>query len=81
MADQLLRMSPDEIFVLAQEAAEASGAGAELSHDRAVRLATATLFKQLDLPSFEDWLVDYRARPERYARYFMGLWESEIPDS
>ena len=29
------------------------------------------------LPSFEAWLEEYRAEPERVERYFMGLWESD----
>lgn len=78
VADTLLLLSPDEIFVLARDAAEAAGAEAELSYDRAVQLATATVFRKLALPPFEAWLADYRANPKRYARYFMGLWESEI---
>ena len=80
VADTLLLMSPDDIFVMAQEAAQASGSEAELSYDRAVQLATATVFNRLALPPFDAWLADYRANPERYARYFMGLWQSELPD-
>lgn len=81
VADTLLLLSPDEIFVMAQEEAEASGVEAELSYDRAVQLATARVFHQLALPSFETWLADYRAHPDRYARYFMGLWQSEADET
>lgn len=81
VADALLLMSPDEIFVLARDAAEASGLREELTYDRAVRLATATVFDQLALPAYETWLADYQAHPDRYDRYFMGLWQSEVTDT
>ena len=81
VADTLLLLSPDEIFVLAQQAAEASGLRAELSYDRAVQLATATVFDRLSLPPFEAWLADYRSNPDRYDPHFMGLWRSDVRDS
>lgn len=78
VADTLLLLTPDEIFVLAQTAARESGEEQKLSYDRAVQLATETVSRKLALPSFETWLEHYRADPDRYERYLMGLWESDV---
>jgi len=77
VADTLLGLTPDEIFVLAQEAATATGASEELTYDRAVRLATERVSRTLDLPPFAAWLEEYRTDPEQYERHLMGLWEVE----
>jgi hypothetical protein len=29
------------------------------------------------LPPFDIWREDYRAHPDRYESYLMGLWESD----
>ncbi len=78
VADTLLLLTPDEIFVLAQTAARESGEEQQLSYGRAVQLATQTVSRTLGLPTFERWLEDYRADPGRYERYLMGLWESDV---
>jgi len=78
VADTLLLLTPDEIFVMAEDAARDTGAQAALSYDRAVRLATATVSRRLALPPFEAWLADYQAHPDRYERYLMGLWKSDV---
>jgi hypothetical protein len=78
VADTLLLLTPDEIFVLAQTAARESGEEQKLSYGRAVQLATETVSRKLALPSYESWLEDYRADPHRYERYLMGLWESDV---
>ncbi len=80
VADTLLQLTPDEIFVMAQEAARAVGGRGEVPYGRAVRLATATISRTLNLPPFEAWLDDYRTNPEKYERYFIGLWEGETGD-
>lgn len=81
VADTLLLLTPDEIFVLAQNAARESGEEQQLSYGRAVQLATETVSRKLALPSFESWLEDYRANPDRYERYLMGLWQSDVDDT
>jgi hypothetical protein len=75
LAEILLYLSPDEIYTLAQRAAresDVSGAG----YDRIVQVATRWLSRKVILPPFEVWAEDYRAHPDRYEEYFMGLWES-----
>ena len=78
VADILLLLSPDEMYVLAQDAARASGAVEEMSYDRIVALAMERVSEKLALPPFEMWVEDYRNNPERYDQYLMGLWESEL---
>jgi len=80
VADVLLLLSPDEMYVLAEDAAREAGLSAELGYDQIVRLATERISKKLALPPFDVWLRDYQAYPERYEQYFMGLWESELQD-
>ena len=78
VADLLLYLSPDEIYLLAQRAhAEAGGEG-DLSYAEMVRIATDWLSRKVSLPPFDVWLSDYRAHPDLYADYFMGLWASEV---
>ena len=42
-----------------------------------VRIATNWLSCRVALPPFDIWLVDYRANPDSYEEYFMGLWDTE----
>ncbi len=77
LADLLVYMSPDEIYLLAHRAYREEGTDGEISYVEMVRVATDWLSRRLSLPPFEVWLEDYREHPERYDEYFMGLWESE----
>ena len=78
VADLLVYMSPDEIYLLAHRAYREEGGDGDVSYVEMVRVATDWLSKRIKLPPFEVWLEDYRANPERYEEYFMGLWESEV---
>lgn len=79
LAEVFLRLSPDEIFLLAQEAA-GSGEGAP-TFGELVQRVTAELERRLALPPFHVWADDYRRHPERYDEYLLGLWEDgvEVP--
>lgn len=79
VADLFLLLTPDQIYLLAQDAARAAGTGGDLSYEEIVRLATDRLGRKLVLPPFEVWIEDYRSHPEFYERYLMGFWESEVP--
>ncbi len=78
VADLLLYLSPDEIYLLAQRAHREEGAQGELSYIQMVRIATDWLSQKVALPPFDVWVADYREHPDRYQEYFMGLWESEV---
>ena len=78
VADLLLFLSPDEIYLLAQRAAHESGDPGEVSYMRMVQVATGCLSEKISLPPFEIWVQDYLAHPDRYEEYFLGLWESEL---
>ena len=77
VADILLLLSPDEMFVLAQDAAKDAGVSGDLGYDQMVHLATGRVSRKLALPPYEVWVRDYEADPSRYEEYLMGLWESE----
>ena len=78
VADLLLFLSPDDIYVVAQRAARERGDSGELTYNRMVQVATEWLSHKILLPPFEIWVTDYLAHPDRYEEYFMGLWESEL---
>jgi hypothetical protein len=79
VADILLLLTPDEMFVLAQDAARESGRSGELGYEEIVTLATERVSRKLALPPFDAWVLDYQDHPERYDQYLMGFWESELP--
>ena len=81
VADILLLLSPDEMFVLAQDAAREAGVSEDLGYGQMVDLATGRVSRKLALPPFEVWIRDYEADPGRFEEYLMGLWESERPGS
>ncbi len=77
VADLLLYLTPDEIYLLAQRAYREDSEKGELSYVEMVQSATDWLAQKVALPPFEIWLEDYRDNPESYDEYFIGLWESE----
>ena len=81
VADILLLLSPDEMFLLGQDAAREAGLSGDLGYQEIVDLATGRVSRKLALPPFEVWLEDYQADPSRYEEYLMGLWESELPET
>ena len=81
VADLFVLLSPDQIYLLAQDAAREAGTGDDLSYEEIVRLATDRLAGKLVLPPFEVWVEDYRSHPEFYERYLMGFWKSEMPSA
>jgi hypothetical protein len=78
LADLLLYLSPDEIYLVAEKAARAQGEQSTGSYMKMVQTATTWLSSRVSLPPFEAWAKDYRADPDRYDRYLMGLWRSEL---
>ena len=81
VADLLVYMSPDEIYLLAHRASKEGGGQGDISYVEMVRVATDWLSRRIALPPFEVWLEDYRAHPDKYEEYFMGLWETESEKS
>lgn len=82
LADLLLYLSPDEIYLLAEKArrSEAGEVGPG-SYVEMMQTATAWLSTRVSLPDFEEWVAHYTADPEHYDRYLIGLWESELEPS
>ena len=66
IADLLVYMSPDEIYLLAQRATREEGHEADTSYVEMVRVATEWLSRRVVLPPFDLWLEDYQEHPERY---------------
>ncbi len=81
IAGHLVLLSPDEIYVLAQDARRAGGMESEPSYEHMVRSATEGVARRLTLPTFEEWAVDYERDPTRYNEQLLGLWESELEEA
>ena len=80
IAEHLLRLSPDEIYVLAQEALRKGDQGSEPSYQQMVRLATEGVAQRLTLPPFRQWADEYTRDPAKYDDQLIGLWESELDE-
>ncbi|TVP75597.1 MAG: hypothetical protein EA352_07815 [Gemmatimonadales bacterium] len=80
VAEALLLLSPDEMFVLAEEAQrDVEEASLDpLTYDEVMRLATVRISQRLDLPSFGEWSARYRADPARFEGDLLGLWERDV---
>lgn len=79
VADVLLRLTADEMYLLAQDAARDSGLQdtSDLSYEQIVQLATERLSRRLSIPPFETWVEAYREDPRHFEEELLGLWESE----
>jgi hypothetical protein len=79
VAEVLLALSADEMYVLAHETlAGISRTGEEaLTYEEIVRLATERISSGLSLPTFDAWVKEYRKDPERFDQEMLGLWETE----
>ncbi len=77
VADLLVYMSPDEIYLLAHRAVREEGGKGDISYAEMVRVATDWIGRRVALPPFEVWVEDYKAHPAQYEEYLMGLWETE----
>lgn len=78
IADLLVYLSPDEIYLLAHRALTEGGGAVNIGYGEMVRIATDWLSRRVALPPFEVWLEDYTRYPGRYESYIMGLWQSEV---
>ncbi|MDZ7780910.1 MAG: hypothetical protein U5R14_13395 [Gemmatimonadota bacterium] len=81
VADLLVYLSPDEIYMIAHRAGAEDGREGGLGYAEMVRVATDWLSRRVALPPFEVWVEDYAAHPERYDEYLMGLWKSDVETS
>lgn len=80
VAEVLVGLSADEMYVLAQEVASESrvDAGDSFSYDEIVRLATWRLSETIPLPTLQEFEEAYRDDPERFDREMLGLWKSDV---
>ncbi|MEZ4416949.1 MAG: hypothetical protein R3E10_14455 [Gemmatimonadota bacterium] len=77
LAGLLLSLSPDEIFVLAEESGVEAGGPLESPYDAMVRRATVMLARRVGLPTYEAWAQAYAEDPTRFEGELIGLWQSE----
>lgn len=80
VAEALLDLSADDMYLLAQEVAgDAPEPGQDMPpFSTIVRLATERLTRDLSLPDFPEWVRDYKKDPERFEREMIGLWEADL---
>ena len=78
IAERLLSLSPDEVYVLAEHSHRRDGAHGSPSYDRMVQMATEGIVRRVTLPEFELWAEEYVRDPARYESDLLGFWENEI---
>ena len=81
VAEHLLLLSPDEIYLLAEEAHRLERGEGEPTYEHMVHLATAGVARRLALPHFDAWAEDYARNPAQYEAQFLGLWESDLREA
>jgi hypothetical protein len=83
LADSLLRLTADEMYVLAQEVARESRVepGDSFSYEEIVRLATWRISQTIVLPTVNEFEMAYREDPGRFEEEMLGLWERGIRGS
>jgi len=80
LTEVFLSLSDERIYDLVEEAARAADLHpGSLGFKAMVRLVTQKLRDSVPLPDFQVWSQEYRANPERYDVYLMGLWEESLP--
>jgi len=88
LADRFLRLTPEEIYELAERASEGtgeagppvageSGVGTELSYRALVERVTEALAARINLPDFAEWSAAYLESPERFDEDLLGFWREE----
>jgi hypothetical protein len=90
VADHFLALSPAEIFEIAERAARDSDVSRRSSswvseevaqevpsYRKLVERVTEVLWRQLELPSFEEWEEQYRRNPEAIEERLLGFWREE----
>lgn len=81
LAEIFLSLSDERIFALVEEAAREGRLNvAELSFEEMVKLVTEKLRASVPLPDYESWTRDYRADPETYEPYLIGLWKRRLDE-
>ena len=81
ITEVFLSLSDERIYDLVQEEARTRRIGGEnLGFRTMVRLATQRLRDSVPLPDYETWREEYRADPERYDRYLLGLWKHLVAE-
>ncbi len=87
LADRFVRLTPDEIYELAQRASEeadaerggrAGGVGTELSYHALVARVTEALTERDPLPTFREWARAYEEAPEQFEDELLGLWKEPL---
>jgi hypothetical protein len=84
VAEALLALSPDEMYVLALDAARSirdPGAPPPDTYDEIVRLATERVAQRVELPSFEHFVAQYSEDPASIEAELIGLWRLESEGS
>ena len=77
IADLLVYLTPDEIYLIAHRVRADADVDRGLGYQEMVRVATDWLAHRVALPPFDVWVEDYARNPAQYDEYLMGLWRLE----
>ncbi len=78
VAEHLLALSPDEIYLLAEATHRRDGARGSPSYDRMVQMATEGIVRRLALPEFARWAEQYTRDPALFESDLLGFWEDDV---
>lgn len=93
VADRFLRLTPEEIYELAQHASGGETTAPRVANGSAlpstpeadgasfpeiVEQLTAVLTAELDLPTFDVWSREYARDPAQYDDELLGLWREGL---
>ena len=78
VAEHLLSLSPDEIYLLAEATHRRDGARGSPSYDRMVHMATEGIVRRLALPEFARWAEQYTRDPALFESDLLGFWEDDV---
>jgi hypothetical protein len=79
VAERFVKLTPEEIYQLADEAnTGVDGGEPSMSFREIVERVTRVLTAEMDLPDFEEWSAAYAIDPARFDEELLGLWREQL---
>jgi hypothetical protein len=80
VCDVFMELEEERVFELARAVEDKIGlTQGRLTFRDLAALLVEKLLGDMALPEFEAWAEEYKASPEKYDPYLLGLWKSGVP--